>query len=65
MVLLLQSTHMSSGRVSEATVYSCTGNPMPQDIAQVVEWLFGSPFQEAFSSAPPAIVQAVVARTFC
>ena len=50
---------MSSGRVTEASVYSCTGNPTPQDIQQVLEWLFGAPFPEAFGSAPrPALATA-------
>ena len=43
---------MASGRVSEASVYACTGNPMPRDIEQVGQWLFQAPFSEAFNSAP-------------
>ena len=50
-MLCVQSTHMASGAVSEATVYACTGNPLPQDIEQIVQWLFNFPFAEAFDSA--------------
>lgn len=40
----LQSTHMASGSITEESVYQCTGNPMPQDIETVANWLFNEDF---------------------
>mmetsp|Transcript_27622 Transcript_27622/g.71661 ORF Transcript_27622/g.71661 Transcript_27622/m.71661 type:complete len:334 (-) Transcript_27622:143-1144(-) len=45
---ILQSTHMASGTVSQETVYSCTGNPLPQDIQRVAKWLLNEPASDAF-----------------
>lgn len=47
---ILQSTHMASGEVSELSVHLCTGNPLPQDVEQICQWLFNSPFVEAYHS---------------
>lgn len=48
----VQSTHMASAEVSEITVHACTGNPLPQDVEQIAQWLFNAPFVQAFNSAP-------------
>ena len=52
--MCLQSTHMASPEVSEVTVYLCTGNPLPEDVEQICQWLFNAPFVQAFNSAPLA-----------
>lgn len=46
---ILQSCHMAFPSVDEDAVYTCTGNPQPQDIEQVVTWLFNEPFNTAFN----------------
>ena len=43
---------MASDEVSEEAVYTCTGNPMPRDVQQIVEWIMNQSFAEAFASAP-------------
>lgn len=45
---ILQSTHMASGFISRETVYSCTGNPLPDDIQRVAKWLLNDAAQDAF-----------------
>ena len=52
-MLSLQSTHMASNEVSEVTVYACTGNPLPEDVEHICQWLFNTPFVDAFNSASP------------
>lgn len=47
---LLQSCHMAFDKVSEDAVYACTGNPMPRDIEQVVNWLFNEPLADTYKS---------------
>lgn len=47
---MLQSCHMAFDNVSEEAVYACTGNPMPRDIEQVVNWLFNEPLTDTFNS---------------
>ena len=44
---ILQATAMSYDTVTETNVYLCTGNPLPSDIKQVMQWLLNSSFQEA------------------
>lgn len=41
---------MAFDLIDEDAVYTCTGNPLPQDIEQVVHWLFNEPMTSAFSS---------------
>lgn len=41
---------MASDDVSEEAVYTCTGNPLPRDIQQIVEWIMNQSFAEAFAS---------------
>lgn len=47
---IFQATSMASDEITEAAVYSCTGNPLPQDIQQIVEWIMNQSFTEAFAS---------------
>ena len=45
---ILQSTHMAFGKVDANHVYRCTGAPMPQDVQQILQWLFEEDFAAAF-----------------
>jgi len=45
---ILQSTHMAAPVVSPATVYQVTGQPMPEDMQLVLQWLFEGEFADAF-----------------
>lgn len=47
-VNILQSTFMAYDEVSEKRVYSCTGQPLPSDITQIVEWMLSEPFSVAY-----------------
>ena len=47
---ILQSTSMAHDEVTEETVYLCTGQPLPSDIAQIVEWMLNVDFSTAYSS---------------
>lgn len=39
---VLQSTHMSFGKVTEETVYTCVGHPMKSDIENILNWLLNT-----------------------
>ncbi len=47
---ILQSTSMSHDEVNEAAVYSVTGQPLPNDIAKIVEWMLNENFTTAYES---------------
>ncbi|XP_064392892.1 replication factor C subunit 5-like [Halichondria panicea] len=47
---ILQSTSMSHDEVNEATVYSVTGQPLPNDIAKIVEWMLNENFTTAYEN---------------
>ena len=47
---ILQSTSMAHDEVNEQTVYLCTGQPLPSDIAQIVEWMLNQGFSTAYNS---------------
>ena len=47
---ILQSTSMAHDEVNEGTVYLCTGQPLPSDIAQIVDWMLNQDFSTAYSS---------------
>jgi hypothetical protein len=44
---------MASSTVDERAVYSCTGNPLPQDIQGVLTWLLNENFVAAYESELP------------
>lgn len=46
-VNILQATSMAFPVVDENNVYSCTGNPLPADMQQIITWLLNSKFDEA------------------
>ena len=47
---ILQATAMSSGEVTQATVYATTGDPLPSDIKAAATALLNAPFSEALST---------------
>jgi replication factor C subunit 3/5 len=47
---IMQSTSMAHEEVNEETVYMCTGNPLPSDIALIVEWMLNEKFSTAFEN---------------
>jgi replication factor C subunit 3/5 len=49
-VNLLQSTSMACGTVDGPTVYSASGNPPPEVIDKIMEFLLSTSFNEAFES---------------
>lgn len=46
----VQSTAMAYDEVTENAVYLCTGQPLPSDIAQIVEWMLNEDFSTAYKS---------------
>lgn len=47
---VLQSTAMAHDEVNEDSVYSCTGQPLPNDVAKIVEWMLNEDFTTAYQS---------------
>uniref|UniRef100_A0A2K6F2I0 Activator 1 subunit 5 n=1 Tax=Propithecus coquereli TaxID=379532 RepID=A0A2K6F2I0_PROCO len=41
---ILQSTNMAFGKVTEETVYTCTGHPLMSDIANILDWMLNQDF---------------------
>uniref|UniRef100_A0A8C4ZEJ4 Replication factor C (activator 1) 5 n=1 Tax=Gadus morhua TaxID=8049 RepID=A0A8C4ZEJ4_GADMO len=45
---ILQSTSMAYGKVTEETVYTCTGHPLRSDIANILDWSLNKDFTAAY-----------------
>ncbi|EGV93138.1 Replication factor C subunit 5 [Cricetulus griseus] len=45
---ILQSTNMAFGKVTEETVYTCTGHPLKTDIANILDWMLNQDFTTAY-----------------
>lgn len=45
-----QSTAVAFDEVTEHNVYLCTGQPLPTDIAKIVEWMLNENFSTAYES---------------
>ncbi|KAG9339615.1 hypothetical protein JZ751_023506 [Albula glossodonta] len=43
------STHMAYGKVTEETVYTCTGHPLKSDIANILDWALNKDFTTAYN----------------
>jgi replication factor C subunit 3/5 len=43
---------MAYDEVNKKTVYLCTGQPLPDDITQIVEWMLNDNFSTAYKSKP-------------
>lgn len=46
---ILQSTSLAFAAVNPTNVYQCTGQPMPADVQQVLEWLMEAEFPVVFA----------------
>ncbi|XP_046907954.1 replication factor C subunit 5 [Hypomesus transpacificus] len=46
---ILQSTNMAYGKVCGDTVYTCTGHPLPSDIANILDWALNKDFTTAYN----------------
>lgn len=46
--LSAQSTNMAFGKVTEETVYTCTGHPLKSDIANILDWMLNQDFTTAY-----------------
>lgn len=46
---ILQSTSMAYGKVTEDTVYTCTGHPLRSDIANILDWCLNKDFTSAYN----------------
>ncbi|KAJ0067918.1 hypothetical protein NL108_011705, partial [Boleophthalmus pectinirostris] len=46
---ILQSTSMAYGKVTEDTVYTCTGHPLRSDIANILDWSLNQNFTTAYN----------------
>lgn len=49
-LLSAQSTNMAFGKVTEETVYTCTGHPLKSDIANILDWMLNQDFTTAYRS---------------
>jgi replication factor C subunit 3/5 len=47
---ILQAACAAYDRVTEDAVYTCTGNPLPRDIEQIVTWVLEDDFTSAYQS---------------
>jgi DNA polymerase III delta prime subunit len=45
---VLQACHVAYDEVSEANVYACTGNPLPDDMKRMLNILNNEPMKQAF-----------------
>ncbi|XP_017283286.1 replication factor C subunit 5 [Kryptolebias marmoratus] len=45
---ILQSTSMAYGKITEDTVYTCTGHPLRSDIANILDWCLNKDFNTAY-----------------
>ncbi|KAG8146235.1 putative Replication factor C subunit 5-like protein [Naja naja] len=45
---ILQSTYMAFVKVTEETVYTCTGQPLKSDIANILDWMLNLDFTSAY-----------------
>eukprot|EP00298_Acanthocystis_sp_HF-20_P010413 c18841_g1_i1.p1 GENE.c18841_g1_i1~~c18841_g1_i1.p1 ORF type:complete len:325 (-),score=117.53 c18841_g1_i1:65-1039(-) len=46
---ILQACHMAFNEVNSENVYLCTGNPMPEDVQLILNWLLNLSFSEAYN----------------
>ncbi|KAM4049623.1 replication factor C subunit 5 [Anomaloglossus baeobatrachus] len=45
---ILQSTNMAYEKVTEDTVYTCTGHPLKVDISNILDWMLNKDFTTAY-----------------
>ena len=47
---VMQCTALASDEVNEQTVYICTGQPLPSDISNMIQWMLNDDFAAAYKS---------------
>lgn len=47
---------MAFGKVTEETVYTCTGHPLKSDIANILDWMLNQDFTTAYRSILPRVL---------
>uniref|UniRef100_A0AC11BI16 Replication factor C subunit 5 n=1 Tax=Ovis aries TaxID=9940 RepID=A0AC11BI16_SHEEP len=57
---ILQSTNMAFGKVTEETVYTCTGHPLKSDIANILDWMLNQDFTTAYRNILSHALQSVL-----
>ena len=57
--LWFQSTSMAYGKVTEDTVYTCTGHPLRSDIANILDWSLNKDFTASYKRILVFQVQAL------
>lgn len=50
---------MAFGKVTEETVYTCTGHPLKSDIANILDWMLNQDFTTAYRSILPCVLLTV------
>jgi replication factor C subunit 3/5 len=45
-----QSCHAAYEVTNGTNVYLCTGNPLPEDIQRIIEWMMGDEISNAYQS---------------
>uniref|UniRef100_A0A671XIR2 Activator 1 subunit 5 n=1 Tax=Sparus aurata TaxID=8175 RepID=A0A671XIR2_SPAAU len=66
---ILQSTSMAYGKVTEDTVYTCTGHPLRSDIANILDWSLNKDFTTAYkrilhNACPPGLFKSIYFLSF-
>lgn len=46
---------MAYGKVTEETVYTCTGHPLRSDIANILDWALNKDFTTAYNRIPDTV----------
>ena len=49
-VFVFQSTSLAFDLVSEENIYTCTGKPQRNDIANIVNWMLNEDYKTAYQS---------------
>ncbi|KAG7263618.1 hypothetical protein CRUP_026591 [Coryphaenoides rupestris] len=58
---ILQSTSMAYGKVTEDTVYTCTGHPLRSDIANILDWSLNKDFTAAYKRIlQPTVIRDII-----
>jgi len=47
---IMQSTWLAFAHITEKNVYLSTGNPLPEDIDAILNWLLNEPFEKTYNS---------------
>ena len=53
---------MAHDEVNEHNVYTCTGQPLPSDIANMVEWMLNDDFSAAYRSESQCYIHVLQSK---